>query len=31
LRRSMIAVIDQGGRPADPAYWAPFVTIGGLR
>lgn len=29
LRRSMIALIEQGGRDAHPAVWAPFVVVGG--
>ena len=28
LRRSMLALIDQGGVQARPAYWAPFVVVG---
>jgi CHAT domain-containing protein/Flp pilus assembly protein TadD len=28
LRRSMLALIDQGGVKARPAYWAPFVVVG---
>jgi CHAT domain-containing protein len=28
LRRSMTALIDQGGIKARPAYWAPFVVVG---
>jgi CHAT domain-containing protein/Tfp pilus assembly protein PilF len=28
LRRSMLAVMDKGGRNAHPAYWAPFVVVG---
>ncbi len=31
LRRAMITVLGKGGRRADPAYWAPFVTIGSSR
>jgi CHAT domain-containing protein len=26
LRRSMLALMDKGGRNAHPAYWAPFVV-----
>ena len=28
LRRSMLALIDQSGVKARPAYWAPFVVVG---
>jgi CHAT domain-containing protein/tetratricopeptide (TPR) repeat protein len=28
LRRSMLALMDKGGRNAHPAYWAPFVVVG---
>jgi tetratricopeptide (TPR) repeat protein len=28
LRRAMLALIDQGGRTAHPANWAPFVVVG---
>ena len=28
LRRAMLALIDEGGRMADPAIWAPFVVVG---
>jgi CHAT domain-containing protein len=28
LRRSMLALIDKGGRYAHPANWAPFVVVG---
>ena len=28
LRRSMLALIDGGGRLAHPAAWAPFVVVG---
>lgn len=28
LRRSMLALMDQGGVKARPAYWAPFVVVG---
>jgi CHAT domain-containing protein/tetratricopeptide (TPR) repeat protein len=28
LRRSMLALIDKGGRNAHPANWAPFVVVG---
>lgn len=28
LRRSMLALVDQGGIKARPAYWAPFVVVG---
>jgi CHAT domain-containing protein len=30
MRRSMLALIDAGGKPeeAHPAYWAPFVVVG---
>ena len=28
LRRAMLALIDEGGRMADPATWAPFVVVG---
>jgi tetratricopeptide (TPR) repeat protein/CHAT domain-containing protein len=28
LRRSMSAIINQGGFRAHPAYWAPFVIVG---
>jgi hypothetical protein len=28
LRRSMLALIDSGGRDAHPTSWAPFVVVG---
>jgi CHAT domain-containing protein len=28
LRRSMLALIDTGGRNGHPANWAPFVVVG---
>ncbi len=28
LRQTLITLIDQGGRYAMPAYWAPFVIVG---
>ncbi|MDQ8732184.1 CHAT domain-containing tetratricopeptide repeat protein [Bradyrhizobium sp. LHD-71] len=28
LQRAMLTLIDQGGRMADPANWAPFVVVG---
>jgi CHAT domain-containing protein/tetratricopeptide (TPR) repeat protein len=28
LRRAMLAEIDKGGSHADPANWAPFITVG---
>ncbi len=28
LHESLLAVIDQGGRKADPAYWAAFSLVG---
>ena len=28
LRRSMLALIEEGGAKARPAYWAPFVVVG---
>jgi len=28
LRRSMLALMDKGGRDAHPATWAPFVVVG---
>ena len=28
LRRSMLALIDSGGRNAHPTNWAPFVVVG---
>jgi CHAT domain-containing protein len=28
LRRSMLALIEKGGRNAHPANWAPFVVVG---
>ncbi len=28
VRRSMVAMIDQGGHEAHPAYWAPFIVVG---
>jgi CHAT domain-containing protein len=28
LRRSMLALIESGGRNAHPAVWAPFVVVG---
>ena len=28
LRRSMVALIERGGRYAHPAVWAPFVVTG---
>ena len=28
LRRSMLALIDSGGRKAHPTSWAPFVVVG---
>jgi len=28
LRRSMLALIDSGGRDAHPTNWAPFVVVG---
>ena len=28
LRRSMLALMDKGGRHVHPAYWAPFVVVG---
>jgi CHAT domain-containing protein len=28
LRRSMLALMDRGGRNAHPATWAPFVVVG---
>ena len=28
LRRSMLAVLGEGGIKSRPAYWAPFVVVG---
>ena len=28
MRRSMTAIIEQGGFSSHPAYWAPFVVVG---
>ena len=28
LRDSLLAIIVQGGRKADPAYWAAFSLVG---
>jgi hypothetical protein len=28
IRRSMLAMIDGGGRDAHPAFWAPFAVVG---
>jgi hypothetical protein len=29
LREAMLALIDSGGRESQPAFWAPFVVVGG--
>ena len=28
LRKSMLAMVQGGGRESHPAYWAPFVVVG---